>query len=56
MQAMRDTLYHKYFGCLTPDEFNRLIPDSAVAHLLLELEKLENPEGRPKRRVMLIRY
>ena len=56
MQAMRETLYRQYFGCLTLDEFNRLIPDSVVAHLLLELEKLETPEGKPARRVMLTRY
>lgn len=56
MQAMRDALYRRYFGCLTPDEFGRLIPDSVVPHLLLELERLEQPEGRSERRVMLTRF
>lgn len=56
MQAMRMALYQRYFGCLTLDEFTRLIPDSVVVHLLLELEKLETPEGKPARRVMFTRY
>lgn len=56
MQAMREVLWRQYFGCLTFDEFSQLIPDSVVAHLLLELERLEHPEGKPPRRVMLTRY
>jgi hypothetical protein len=56
MQAMREALYHRYFGCLTLVEFQRLIPDSVVAHLLVELERLETPEGKPARRVMFTRY
>lgn len=56
MDQLKETLYRIYFACLTPEEFDRLIPDSMVLHLLGELNKLEHPVGKPRKMVMLVRY
>jgi hypothetical protein len=55
---MRKILHETYFPCFTQEEFDLLVLDSMVVHLLTTLELLSNPVGEGKRRmrILLTRY